>query len=401
MGSMRRDVYEKIAKQLYTHAKNRTTDSTGVVKEVPVANYRSLSRWDEEVQKVFREMPLLVALTCELREPSDYKAIEIAGIPLLITRGKDGVVRTFFNVCRHRGAHVAEPGHGNRERFTCPYHSWTYDETGCLVRVTDQDRFGEVNSNRQKLVELHTQERAGLIFTCLTPGHRFKLESFLGEMLDELASFELETWTLASQNIVEGPNWKVAVDGYIEFYHITSLHPETLGDMVTNNVMTCETFGQYPFGPHQRIAAPSSDILERLDKPIDEWETGEAMIDVKFLFPNNSFAITSGNSLSPSGGMLSQVFPGRSPDKSITIQNHIYQELPESGPKRQAIDKSIERFEYVVREEDYRGGRQIQLGMNTDANSTFAFGMNEVGPQNFHTALDHFLQKPLKSHDLK
>ena len=149
-------------------------------------------------------------------------------------------------------------------------------------------------------------------------------------MLDELSSFELESWTLANQNVIEGPNWKIAVDGYIEFYHITSLHPETLGSMVTNNVMACETFGNYTFGPHQRIAAPSNDILKRLNKPAKEWETGEAMIDVKFLFPNNSFAITSGNSLSPSGGMLSQVFPGRAPESSITIQNHIYQDLPEN-----------------------------------------------------------------------
>ena len=47
----------------------------------------------------------------------------------------------------------------------------------------------------------------------------------------------------------------------------------------------------------------------------------------------------------------------------------------------------------MVEEEDYRGGRQIQLGMNTDANSTFIFGKNEVGPQNFHTALDYFLSQ--------
>ena len=94
--------------------------------------------------------------------------------------------------------------------------------------------------------------------------------------------------------------------------------------------------------------------------------------------------------------MLSQVFPGRSPESSITIQNHIYQNLPENGPEREAINAAIERFKYVVREEDYRGGRQIQLGINTDANSCFTFGENEVGPQNFHTALDYFLQEPLE-----
>ncbi len=394
LGSMRRDVYEKIGIRLLNHVRNRTTDSMESTKPVPVAKYRDRSRWENEVRKIFKEMPVLVALSCELKHASDYKALEIVGVPVLITRGKDGIARAFLNVCRHRGAHVAEPGYGNQSRFACPYHGWTYDQRGSLIGVTDESKFGQVDVSCRNLVELYTREVAGLIFTCLTPGRTFDIEMFLGEMLDELASYRLETWSLVSQNIVEGPNWKVAVDGYVEFYHIASLHRDSLASMVTNNVMACDQFGEYPFGPHQRIAAPSSDILQRLDKPAAEWSTGEAMLDVKFVFPNNSFAITSGNALSPAGGMLSQVFPGAVPETSITIQNHIYQHVPTIDAQRKALDEAIERFKYVVREEDYRGGQQIQLGMNTDANATFLFGRNEVGPQNFHTALDYFLSDP-------
>ena len=391
LGSMRRDVYEQIGMRLLHHVRNRTTDSMESTKSVPVAHYRDRTRWEEEVRKIFTQMPVLVALSCELKNESDYKALDIVGVPVLITRGEDGIARTFLNVCRHRGAHVAEPGHGNRRRFVCPYHGWTYDQRGSLTSVTDKGKFGHVDVSCRNLVELYTCEVTGLIFTCLTPERTFDIRVFLGEMLDELASYRLETWSLIDQNIIEGPNWKIAVDGYIEFYHIASLHSKTLASMVTNNVMACDHFGKYPFGPHQRSAAPSSDILQRLDKPVAEWRTGEAMLDVKFVFPNNSFAITSGNPLSPAGGMLSQVFPGTQPDTSITIQNHIYQHVSPPGAERKSLDEAIERFKYVVREEDYRGGRQIQLGLNTDANSTFIFGMNEVGPQNFHTALDYFL----------
>lgn len=392
LGSMRRDVYENIGLRLLNHVRNRTTDSMESTKPIPVAKYRDRTRWDNEVQKIFKEMPVLVALSCELRNESDYKALDIVGVPVLITRGKDGIARAFLNVCRHRGSHVAEPGHGNRRRFACPYHGWTYDQRGSLIRVTDESKFGHVDARCRNLVELHTSEVAGLIFTCLTPGRAFDIETFLGEMLDELASYRLETWSLVSQNSLAGPNWKVAVDGYIEFYHIASMHQDSLASMVTNNVMACDRFGAYPFGPHQRIAAPSSDILQRLEKPVAEWGTGEAMLDVKFVFPNNSFAVTSGNALSPAGGMLSQVFPGAAPETSVTIQNHIYQSVPSDGKSKKAIDDAIERFKYVVREEDYRGGQQIQLGMNTDANATFLLGRNEVGPQNFHTALDYFVR---------
>ena len=392
-GTMRRDVYEQIAARLLHHVKHQTTDRMESTKTVPVDRYRSRSRWDNEVRKVFKEMPLLVALSCEVKNELDYKAVEIVGVPILITRGKDGVVRTFLNVCRHRGAHVAAPGHGNASHFACPYHGWTYNQSGRLVGVTDAAKFGSGELNCRDLVELFTRESAGLIFTCLTPGCAFDIGTFLGDMYDELASYRLESWSLVAQNIIEGPNWKIAVDGYIEFYHIASLHHETLASMVTNNVMACDRFGRYPFGPHQRIAAPSSDILERLDKPVADWATGEAMLDVKFVFPNNSFAITSGNALSPAGGMLSQVFPGALPETSTTIQNHIYQTMPTNHAEQKMLDAAIERFQYVVTEEDYRGGRQIQLGMNTEANTTFIFGANEVGPQNFHSALDYFLRE--------
>ena len=347
LGSMRRDVYEQIGNRLLHHVRNHTTDSMASTKSVPVAHYRDRSRWEDEVRKIFKEMPVLVALSCELKHEADYKALEIVGIPVLITRGKDGVARAFLNVCRHRGAHVAEPGHGNRGRFVCPYHGWTYNQRGSLLGVTDEKKFGHVDAGCRGLVELYTREVAGLIFTCLTPDRQFDIEMFLGEMLDELASYRLETWSLVDQNIIEGPNWKVAVDGYVEFYHIASLHRDSLASMVTNNVMACEQFGEYPFGPHQRIAAPSSDILQCLDKPVAEWSTGEAMLDVKFVFPNNSFAITCGNALSPAGGMLSQVFPGTVPETSITIQNHIYQHVPTIDAERKALDEAIERFKYV------------------------------------------------------
>lgn len=390
---MRREVYEAVAHRLLEHARQGTTDQLPAIKAVPVSAYRDRTRWEAEIRHVFHSLPLLVALSCELRGAGAYKACEVAGVPILVTRGDDRRVRAFLNVCRHRGAHVAEPGHGCRSRFTCPYHGWSYGSDGKLIAIADAARFGELDTAQHGLVELHTREVAGLVFTCLTPGRHFDLETFLGEMLDELASYQLESWTLVAQNVIEGPNWKIAMDGYIEFYHIAALHPKTLAGMVTNNTMACDVFGRHAFGPHQRIAAPSSDILAHADKPIAEWQTGEAMLDVKFLFPNNSFAITSGNALSPPGGMLSQIFPGPTPDTSVTVQNHIYQDVPDSGPSREAIDAAIERFGYVVREEDYRGGRQIQRGLATNANEAFVFGRNEIGPQNFHTALDHYIAR--------
>jgi phenylpropionate dioxygenase-like ring-hydroxylating dioxygenase large terminal subunit len=65
-------------------------------------------------------VPLPLALSCELREPNSYKAMDAVGVPVLIVRGGDGTARAFLNVCRHRGAVVCEPGCGTARRFTCP-----------------------------------------------------------------------------------------------------------------------------------------------------------------------------------------------------------------------------------------------------------------------------------------
>ena len=96
------------------------------------------------MERIYRRSPLAVALSCDVREPGDFDTVEIAQRPLLIVRGDDGVVRTFLNICRHRGAQVVD-GCGHTRRFTCPYHSWVYDTRGRLVGVPGRDTFGELD----------------------------------------------------------------------------------------------------------------------------------------------------------------------------------------------------------------------------------------------------------------
>ena len=122
-----------------------------------------------------------------------------------------------------------------------------------------------------------------------------------------------------------------------------------------------------------------------LDKPQTEWKPSQGVVDIKFVFPNNSFAITK------YGGMVSQVFPGPTVDTCYSVHNHIYPRIPETDAEKEQVAEAIRVFNYVVPEEDYRGGKQIQLGFNTEANRTLLIGENEIGPQRFHTALEYYL----------
>ena len=127
--------------------------------KIPATAYADPAQFQREIDQIFLKVPLLAALSCEIREPGDFMSHTIAGRPLLIVRGDDGKVRTLLNVCRHRGAKVTDEPCGSVKRFICPYHSWSYDRSGTLDGITGRDTFGDIDVTG--LVELPTEEIAG------------------------------------------------------------------------------------------------------------------------------------------------------------------------------------------------------------------------------------------------
>jgi carnitine monooxygenase subunit len=113
------------------------------VMRVPASAYTDTERFEHERQRVFQRVPLMLAASCELRESGDFKSMDVAGIPLLLVRGKDGVVRTFLNACTHRGARLTREC-GRAVRFAWPYHAWTFGLDGSLLGVTARTAFGEL-----------------------------------------------------------------------------------------------------------------------------------------------------------------------------------------------------------------------------------------------------------------
>ena len=111
------------------------------------AAYRDQELWEREMAAVHGKVPLPLALSCELPDPGTYKAIDVAGTPVLITRDSAGEVHAMINVCRHRGSELISEGTGKAHRLTCPYHSWSYDLKGCLLGVYGEETFGGVDKD--------------------------------------------------------------------------------------------------------------------------------------------------------------------------------------------------------------------------------------------------------------
>jgi phenylpropionate dioxygenase-like ring-hydroxylating dioxygenase large terminal subunit len=393
--------YEKqqivqMVRRAVKHAQDGTTDFTDQIYKLPVELYSPRS-WDEEMNAIFRRLPLMLALSTELRQAGAYKAMKVLDVPLLIVRGEDMRLRAFVNACRHRGRAVTQTSdeQGQCKSFVCPYHAWRYGTDGKLLAVADPRKFGEVDKSSRGLQELPCEERVGFVWVCITPGLTFNLTEYLGGMLDELTCLEADKWFVHGTARLDSANWKITHDGYLEGYHIPFLHRETLfpmwGRESSSSVSIYDCYGPLPCGPHQRMAGNAwgyDPVLMARMKDVPESNYTEHHFHaVRTLFPHISI------SADKHGGLVSQMFPV-APDRCVTIQNHVNRRDPASytAEESEAMQKRIALYAKVVRDEDYSTSFSIQEGLNAGANQEMLFGRNEGGAQNFHRSVAHYVQ---------
>src|SRR5689334_18495195 len=126
----------------------------------PTSTYTSAKQGEREREALFRRHPLLFGLSCELPKPGDYRADDLSGVPVLVVRAGDGRLRAFLNVCRHRGAKVATGSGSGKRMFVCPYHAFTYDLDGRLMKL-HAEGFSGVTCEERSLVPIPVAEKYG------------------------------------------------------------------------------------------------------------------------------------------------------------------------------------------------------------------------------------------------
>lgn len=376
--SVRKDAFDVMAR-LVEHYRNKSTDQAAEQWREPVANYRDPDLWQREIDTVHKKVPLPLAMSCELPEPGTYKSIDVAGTPVLITRDRQGEVHAMINVCRHRGAELVGEGTGRTNRLTCPYHAWSYDLTGCLTGVYGEETFGGVDKPKMGLVSLPAAERAGIVFVSLDPEATIDLDAWLGPQLTELLeAMALDSTHHYSTRWLDGPNWKVVIDGYLEGYHFASLHRTTVYRTNFSNMAAFDNWG----GPHQRNAFALRPIANAAEMPEDTWDPAMCVGAIYWLFPG----------LAVAGGWRSQVvvslvLPGTTWDTSRTQQILALRHEPQNDDERKAAEHTRDWFHDVVMDEDYLTGYGVQRGLAALGDKHFVFGRNEPGVQHFHKVL--------------
>ena len=370
-----------LLKRLLNYVDTRTTAMADAPWRNDVSVYTDTKHLAEEQQILFRQHPILMGFASEWAKPGDFRTDDYVGVPVLVVRGRDGKLRAFLNVCRHRGAKVAKGG-GTARLFSCPYHAWTYDLAGKVTGIPDERCFPDVRAERSSLAELPLCEKHGLVWVISTlaadGSTDFDIDPWLGGLGPELASFEFASWAFYDKRVIpETMNWKILVDTFNEAYHVGFLHRDSLREVLHGNVTDFEAFGLN----HRLTFARKK--LERLKaEPEDSWDLMWNTTLVYSLFPN-TVLIVQGDHVE-----LARVFPREQrPDRAVMELGLYVPQVPGTDDERAHWDKNMQLILDVVTGEDFPTGRSIQIGLTSGAQTHTVFGRNEPAMIHYHQSM--------------
>ncbi|MCB1378442.1 MAG: aromatic ring-hydroxylating dioxygenase subunit alpha [Alphaproteobacteria bacterium] len=208
----------------------------------------------QERNHIFARTWQLLGPVSQLSGRGDYVSADIAGLKVFVIRARDGALRGFRNVCRHRGAQLLPERTGRCSTIRCPYHQWVFGDEGQLINAPwfgDDPDFSKAD---WPLETIQVAEWRGLLFVAIAPEE--DLVSQLGDLVGELADEPIETYQpVGSERVNFDANWKIYTDNFVEGYHIPGTHPSFFAAI---------EFEEFKTTAHQgfvRMTAPPRDGL--------------------------------------------------------------------------------------------------------------------------------------------
>jgi carnitine monooxygenase subunit len=193
---------------------------------LPASWYSDVEILDLEYDRIFHRTWQYAGVADDATEPGGYFTSRAGRIPVVVVRGRDGELRAFANVCRHRG-HEVVSGCGRRETLQCPYHAWTYDLDGTLRAAPRSDREDGFDRGEWGLRRLRVDTLGRLVFVNADPAAP-PLAEFLGDLPRDLleAGLDIDSFEYRgrSRELVIDANWKIVVENFLECYHCPVAH---------------------------------------------------------------------------------------------------------------------------------------------------------------------------------
>jgi choline monooxygenase len=193
---------------------------------LPYSWYSDPEILQRERTRIFRPAWQYAGHLGQLPEPGTFFSGRAGGMPVVVTRARDGELRAFLNVCRHRGFPVAS-GEGRRETLQCPYHAWTYGLDGSLRAAPRSDEDPGFCKDELGLVPAGVGSWGPFVFVNAGPDPE-PLADALGSMPAQVAELGLEVEALVHHHRWEAEvdaNWKIVCENFLECYHCQTAHP--------------------------------------------------------------------------------------------------------------------------------------------------------------------------------
>ncbi len=375
---MKRETQIELARILQAQVRNGAAAHAPEVFRNPVASYSDPQVAQGERERLFRALPLFIAMSCRLPASGDYLAEDVAGVPVLVVRGNDGAVRAFANICRHRGAPVAS-GCGHARMFSCPYHGWTYGLDGRLAGIPEAASFGDIDKATHGLTPLPAGERFGMIFIRLSPGEPLAIDvdAHLAGLGEEFGAYGFERYScFGSQSMSPAINWKFGIDTFLESYHLPALHRATVAPLIRGNIGAFEAFGDHSRLTMLRYSSSAWD-----GKPETEWQVLPHILPIYRLFPNSVVVFQSDHL------ETWRMLPGPTPGHSV-IEFVLYTPEPPATDKARAYwKKNYDLAIKTVLDEDFALGEKMQRGFMSGVLPDVVYGRNEPALIHFHQRL--------------
>ncbi len=375
---MKREDLSVLVRRFFDQVERRHSDLAERIVEIDTARYTDPARAVREKARLFRALPQIVGMSCDLREAGSFFTRTIADVPIVVTRTRSGDLRAFVNACTHRGAEVVS-GCGNATRWTCPYHAWSFEsESGHLAAIPYEDGFEGLDRAAYGLTPLPCEERFGLIAVVPTPGAELDLAAYLGELGPEFGSFGFEDlWRVDESLHRISSNWKLANDTGQEGYHVPFLHKDSVAPMTIPNVTLYDRYGD-----HHRLGFASPEILALRDQPESEWDALPKFQLVYGVFPSTTIVV-SHHLIA-----LQRLDPGPTPGE-CTFRLATYSIQPmQTDEHRNFAQMMFEGMLSLLRNEDYVTVEKMQRNSNAGVVDRIVLGRNEPALQMIHAAYD-------------
>jgi choline monooxygenase len=335
-----------------------------------------------EKERIFYRTWQWVGSTALVQRPGDFFTYDLYGEPLVITRGQDGALRGFHNVCLHRAGPVAV-GKGNRKSLQCRYHGWTYALDGRLLNAPEFEGVRNWSPEDYCLKAVRVTEWGPFVFVNLDDEAPSLLE-FLGDIPTEVARAGFD---IASMQPVERRdyyvdcNWKVYVDNYLEGYHIPIAHPGLYRE-IDYEQYRVETFRYYS-SQHAPIrpAPPSGQIPGRDRRYLRS--DGEQQALYYWVFPNLMLNFYPDN-------MQINIIVPLDVERTLTIFEWWFKH-PGSGEGWESMQQSI-AFSDEIQREDMEICNAVQRNLHSRAYNQGRFSVKrENGVHHFQRLVAEYL----------